>query len=389
MGTFMQGVALGYFVYELTGSKWLLGATGALQMGPSLILSLPAGVVADRVQRRRLILCTQTSAVLLSFTLATLVALNRLQVWEILVISTLSGVAIAIESPTRQAFVVDLVGPEDLPNAIAWNSLVLNGARVLGPALGGIVIRFGGVAPVFYFNSVSFVAVILALLLMRLPDNRRQFVRHPVEELKEGLRYLQGSPDLLILLAFMGVIALFAMNFTVMMPILAHDVLHTGAIGLGWMWSAIGVGAVAGSLTIVRWSRHAVSGGLLWATAITTGAAEIALALTRNLGPALIVLAIIGWSTGAFLAGVNSAIQARLDEVFRGRVLSVYSMIFSGTAPAGALFSAGLAGVGGAQLSLGAAGGISLLAALALLPFKSRHVAPSRSDAQAPSQAAS
>jgi MFS family permease len=374
MGTFMQQVALGYLVYDLTGSKWLLGATAALQMGPSLLLSLPAGVLADRVQRRHLIMVTQSSALLLAFSLATLIALHRLQVWEILLISTLSGIAIAVESPTRQAFVVDLVGKDDLANAIAWNSLVLNGARVLGPAVGGVVIRFGGVSPIFYFNSVSFLAVIVALLLMRLPDNRRSETRHPLEELRAGLTYLAHSSALVLLLSLMGTIALFAMNFNVLMPIVARDELHAGADGLGWMWSALGVGAVLGSITVVRWGRAAVAGPLLLAAAFVTGAGEIMLGSVHTLSLALLALVAVGWSTGTFFAGINSAIQARVEDVYRGRVLSVYAMIFSGTGPLGGLFAAGLAGAGGASLSLAVAGAISVVTPLVVWPFARRYL---------------
>lgn len=368
----MQQVALGYLVYDLTGSKWLLGATAALQMGPSLLLSLPAGVVADRVQRRHLIIGTQSSALLLAFSLATLVALHRLQVWEILLISTLSGIAIAVESPTRQAFVVDLVGKEDLANAIAWNSLVANGARVLGPAVGGIAIRYVGVAPIFYFNSISFLAVIIALLLMRLPDNRRTTTRHPLEELREGLAYLRRSPGLVLLLTLMGSVALFALNFNVLMPIVARDVLHTGSEGLGWMWTAVGVGAVLGSITVVRWSRSAVEGPLLLATAFVTGAALIALGTVQTLTPGLVALLVVGWSSGTFLAGINSAIQARVREALRGRVSSVYTMILIGTGPLGGLLAAGLAGAGGAPLALIVTGGFTALTPLVVWPLAHR-----------------
>jgi MFS family permease len=390
MGTFMQQVALGYLVYDLTGSKWLLGAITALQTGPSLLLSLPAGVLADRVQRRYLIMTTQTTALLLAFTLATLVALHALQVWEILVISTISGVAIAVESPTRQAFVVDLVGREDLANAIAWNSLVLNGARVIGPAIGGVVIRFGGVAPIFYYNSISFLAVIVALVLMRLPRNRRQDVRHPVVELREGLGYLLRSPAVVLLLGLMAVVAVFAMNFTVLMPIMARDTLHVGAEGLGWMWAALGAGAVVGSVTVVRWSRAAVDGPLLFLAALLTGMGEMSLGAVRTLPLALAALLLVGWSTGMFFAGVNSAIQDRVADVFRGRVLSVYAMVFSGSGPLGGLFAAGLAGAGGAPLSLAVAGAVCLAAALLLWPVALRRLQPpGRAGAEAAAERAS
>jgi len=322
LGTFMQQVALGYLIYDLTGSKWLLGVIAALQMGPSLLLALPAGVLADRVQRRRLIMATQSTALLLAFSLATLIALHRLEVWEIMVISVLSGIAVAVEMPTRQAFVIDLVGKDDLPNAIAWNSLVLNGARVIGPAIGGVAIRLVGVAPIFYYNSVSFLAVIVALLLMRLPGNQRAGGRHPLADLQEGLRYLRNAPSLMLVLALVGVVATFTMNSAVIMPIFARDVLHLGADGLGLMWTALGVGAVVGSVTVVRWSRAAVAGPLLLVAAGGAGAAALGLSLSR------------------------------VADHVRGRVLSVYSMIFIGTGPVGGLLTAALAGIGGAPLAL-------------------------------------
>lgn len=367
MGTFMQQVALGYLVYDLTGSKWLLGAIAALQMGPSLLLSLPAGVLADRVQRRRLVMSTQTTALVLAFILATLTALHQLQVWEILAISTVSGIAIATESPARQAFVVDLVGKADLPNAIAWNSLVINGARVVGPAVGGIVIRYVGIAPIFYYNSLSFLAMILALWSMRLPPAQRVAGR-PLSELREGLVYLQRAPAVVLILFLLGVVATFAMNFSVLMPIFARDVLRTGAEGLGWMWTSMGVGAVIGSMTVVRWSRAAVRGSLLLSSAAIAGAAELGMAGSTHLTVTLVALLVVGWSTGAFLASANSAVQHRVDDAVRGRVLSVYAMIFAGTAPLGGLLTAWLASLGGAPLALGVGGALCLLATIGLMP---------------------
>lgn len=366
MGTFMQSVALGYLVYALTDSKWLLGIISALQMGPSLLLSLPAGVVADRVNRRSLILGTQISALLLAFTLATLTALNQLQVWEILVISTLSGIAIALESPARQAFISQLVEPADLPNAIGWNSLVVNGSRVIGPAAGGIIIRFLGVAPIFYFNSLSFLAMIVALLFMSLPAfiPRR---RHPLEDLREGLLYIRRAPAIMAILALVALMATFIMNFSVLMPVIAHDLLHTGAVGLGWLWTAFGLGAVAGSATVVTWSRAATGGRLLLSASLIAAVSTFALAVAPNLVGAMLLLVAVGWSTGAFFAGANAAIQHRVTDAVRGRVLSVYSMIFAGSTPLGGLFVAWLASAGGVARALAGAGGVTLAGVLLLV----------------------
>jgi MFS family permease len=374
MGTFMQLVALGYLVYDLTGSKWLLGAISALQMGPSLLLSLPAGVVADRVQRKHLILLTQSSALILAFSLATLTALHRLEVWEILVISTLSGIAIALESPARQAFVSNLVGRPELSNAIAWNSLAINGSRVLGPAVGGVAIRYLGVAPIFYFNSFSFLAVIVALIAMRLPSSPRMTQQPPLLQLREGLSYLRQAPAIKLILGLLAVIATFVMNYSVLMPVLARDALHTGPEGLGWMWAGMGLGAVAGSLTVVVWSRSAIQGALLLSSALAACISTIALAAVQALLVAVALLLVVGWSTGAFFAGANAAIQHRVDDRLRGRVLSVYAMIFAGSGPIGGILVAGLASVGGVRLSLLVSGLAGIALTLAIAPLVTRRL---------------
>jgi MFS family permease len=369
VGTFMQIVALGYLIYDTTGSKWLLGLLPVIQMGPSLLLSLPAGVLADRVQRRRLIIGTQTTALILAFCLATLTATHRLRVWEIVVILTISGIAIAVESPARQAFVSDLVGAEDLANAIAWNSLGLNGARVLGPAVGGIAIRFVGEAPIFYYNSLSFLAMIVALSLIRLPEPERMDHRHPWAALAEGVRYIRHTPAIVVILALTAIVGTFVMNFSVIMPVLARDVVHTNAAGLGWMWTGLGIGAVAGSMTVVRWSPAAVRGPLLLAAAILAGVSTMAMSIASQLAAILPLLLITGWCTGTFFASANSAIQHRVHDAVRGRVLSVYTMIFAGTAPIGGLFTAAVASAGGASLMLFVAGVICTTGCCGLAPL--------------------
>jgi MFS family permease len=369
MGTYMQQVALGYLVYDLTSSKWLLGVVGALSMAPSLFLALPAGVVADRVRRRNLVLCTQTSAVVLAFALATLLALHQLQIWEILVISTLSGVAVAVEMPARQSLVVELVGKEDLSNAIAWNSLVFNGSRVVGPAIGGLVITYLGIAPIFFFNSASFLAVIVALLTVQLPNVVRPLRRRPWDEFREGMDYLARSPSLIGLLAFLAVVATLVMNFNVIMPIFARDILHGGAEGLGWMWTAMGVGAVAGSITIVKWSQAAVRGRLLIASALLAGLSELAMAFSRSMPLTLVILTVVGWSISTFSSCTNASIQARVQDEVRGRVVGVYSMFLVGSGPLGSLVTAALAGAGGAPLPLAVAGVTCTVAAVATAPW--------------------
>jgi predicted MFS family arabinose efflux permease len=241
----------------------------------------------------------------------------------------------------------------------------MNGSRVLGPAVGGVAIRFVGVAPIFYYNSLSFAAMIGALLLMHLPTMAAAG-RHPWRDLREGLDYLRRTPSIVLILALVAAVATFVMNFSVLMPVIAHDTLHTGPTGLGWMWTAMGLGAVAGSMTVVAWSRAAVAGPMLLLVALVASASTAALAVTTAMPAALAMLLVVGWSTGAFFASANSAIQHRVTDRVRGRVLSVYSMIFAGTTPLGGLFVAAVASTGGVSLALAAAGGVSLAIGLML-----------------------
>jgi MFS family permease len=367
MGTFMQAVALGYLVYGLTHSKALLGLITVLQLGPSLVFGLPSGVLADRVVKRRLLLTTQSTALVLALALATLTATHSLQVWEIVVIMSISGLAIAVEGPTRQSFVVDLVGMDDLPAAIGLNSVSVNLARVLGPAVGGLAVEAFGVAPVFYYNAFSFLAVICALLLMRdLPPRAVNAVRHPLAQLMEGLQFIKASRSIGLILLLIAAIGTFGFNFQVLMPILARDTLHTNASGLGWMWAALGLGAVLGGATVVRWSRQAQAGTLLPVAALAVGVFDIGAGLGHSMIVVILMLVGAGWGNGVVFAGANTAIQARVDNALRGRVLSVYTMVFTGSAPLGAIFASALANAGGPRLALLVGGVLCLLAFAAL-----------------------
>ena len=367
MGTFMQAVALGYLVYGLTHSKALLGLITVLQLGPSLVFGLPSGVLADRVVKRRLLLTTQSTALVLALALATLTATHSLQVWEIVVIMSISGLAIAVEGPTRQSFVVDLVGMDDLPAAIGLNSVSVNLARVLGPAVGGLAVEAFGVAPLFYYNAFSFLAVICALLLMRdLPSRAVNAVRHPLAQLMEGLQFIKASRSIGLILLLIAAIGTFGFNFQVLMPILARDTLHTNASGLGWMWAALGLGAVLGGATVVRWSRQAQAGTLLPAAALSVGVFDIGAGLGHSMMVVVLMLVGAGWGSGVVFAGANTAIQARVDNALRGRVLSVYTMVFTGSAPLGAIFASALANAGGPRLALLVGGVLCLLAFAAL-----------------------
>jgi len=237
IGTWMQSIGQAWLVLELTHSAWLLGVVGALQFLPIMLLSLFGGVLADRLPKRKVLLFTQSFAMLQATILWILVATGHIQVWEVLVLASLLGLTNSVDMPTRQAFVVEMVGREDLPNAIALNSSLFNMARVVGPGLGGLIIAWLGVAPLFLLNALSFIAVIIGLALIRMNDlyapAKRSLSRGEtpkqsmLQSLREGLTYVARTPSVLLVIVVIGVISLFGINFNVILPLFATDVLHS------------------------------------------------------------------------------------------------------------------------------------------------------------------
>src|SRR3989454_3074587 len=258
IGTWMQSIGQAWLVLQLTHSAWLLGVVGALQFLPIMLLSLFGGVLADRLPKRRVLLFTQSFAMLQAVVLWILVASGHIQVWEVLVLASLLGLTNSFDMPTRQAFVVEMVGREDLPNAIALNSSVFNMARVVGPGLGGLIIAFLGVAPLFLINAISFIPVIIGLFLIDTKGLHAQVKRvtaqkdaprpSTLQSLREGLAYVVHTPAILLIIAVIGVISLFGINFNVVLPLFATDVLHVGAVGFGFISSAFGLGSLLSAL---------------------------------------------------------------------------------------------------------------------------------------------
>jgi MFS family permease len=373
-GTWMQTIGQAWLVLELTHSAWLLGVVGALQFLPVMLLSLFGGVLADRLPKRKVLLFTQSFAMLQATILWILVATGHVQIWEVLVLASLLGLTNSIDMPTRQAFVVEMVGREDLPNAIALNSSLFNMARVVGPGLGGLIIAWLGIAPLFLLNAISFIAVIIGLALIRMNDLYALAKRSTskaeapkqstLQSLREGLAYVARTPSVLLIIAVIGVISLFGINFNVILPLFATDVLHSGALGFGILSATFGLGSLFSALWLA-WGNRRPSIQHLLTGALAFSVLEIFFALSHLYVLSLVLIAAVGFAMIAFSATANTTLQTVTPDHLRGRVMSVYMVVFAGSVPLGNLFTGGLAHFYGAPISLLIGGGLSLIAAIA------------------------
>ena len=364
-GTWMQSVAQSWLVYRLTGSSALLGVTAFCSQIPVFVLAPLAGTVADRGDRHRIMVVTQTISMLLAFVLGVLTMTGRVQVWHVLVLSSGLGVVNAFDIPARQSFVVTMVGREDLMNAIALNSSLVNGARVVGPAVAGILVAAVGEAWCFLINAMSYVAVIAALLMMDVPKTRRERHLHsPLRDTVEGFRFVGRTAPVRALLLLLGVISIAGTPYAVLMPIFADSILHGGARGLGMLMAASGLGALGGALSLA--GRRGVRGLGQW-VAVSAASFGITLglfSLSRNFWLSTALMVPVGFSLMVEMASSNTLIQAMVPDRLRGRVMSVYSMMFLGMAPFGGLAAGYAAERIGAPATIAAGGLICVAAAM-------------------------
>jgi MFS family permease len=363
IGTWMQNVAQSWLVYRLTGSALLLGVVGFAGQVPVFLFAPLGGIAADRHNRHRIVIATQTASMLLAFILAVLTlthAIDR-RVWLIFVLASLLGVVNAFDIPGRQSFLVEMVGKGDLMNAIALNSSMFNGARVIGPAVAGILVAKIGEGWCFFANGVSFIAVIIGLLMMRVQSPARAAIASPFEHMMEGFRFVNRTGPIRALLLLLGLVSLVGMPYVVLMPIFADQILHGGARGLGILMGATGVGALLGALTLAF--REGVKGlGRLvaWCCA-GFGASLVLFSFSRNFWLSVILLLPVGYCMMLQMACSNTLIQVMVPDALRGRVMAVYSMMFMGMAPVGALLGGAMADRLGAPLTV-AVGGVACLA---------------------------
>jgi len=364
VGTWMQRIALGWLVYRLTGSELLLGVVGFAGQVLTFLAAPFAGVLADRADRRGLLVATQTLAMVQAFVLAGLTLGGVVTVWQIVVLSAVLGLINGFDIPIRQSFVVEMLeSRQDLPNAIAMNSFLVNGARLAGPSVAGVVIAVVGEGVCFLLNGVTFVAVIAALLAMRVrPLERPVHKRHVLSHLREGLAYVAGfAPIRAVLL--LATVSLLGMSYAVLMPAFAKTVLHGGPETLGWLMAAVGVGAMGGAVLLALRSSVRGLGRVLAAACGLFGAALIGFAFSRDLYVSLGLLAVAGFGMMVEFASTNSLIQTLVDDDKRGRVMSFYVMAFMGMAPFGSLLAGGLARAFGAPVAVAVGGAGCMLAA--------------------------
>ncbi len=362
IGTWMQSVAQSWLVYRLTGSALLLGTVGFAGQIPVFLLAPAGGAVADRHNRQRVVIATQTSAMILAFILAALTLTGRVRVWEIMVLAWLLGVVNAFDIPARQAFIVDMVGKEDLMNAIALNSSMFNGARVIGPAIAGVLVASIGEGWCFFANAVSYIAVITGLLLMKLgPLRVAGRAGSAIKDVAEGFRFVWRTAPVRALLLLIGVVSLTAMPYVVLMPIFADQILHGGARGLGLLMGATGVGAVAGALALAMRSGLRGLGNWVAVACAGFGVSLILFSFSHWFWISVVLLVPAGFSMMLQMAASNTLIQAMVPDHLRGRVMAVYSMMFMGMAPLGALWAGGAANKLGAPITVAIGGVICLI----------------------------
>ncbi len=340
VGTWMQTVAQGWLVLELTNSPFYVGLVSALGSLPILLVSLPAGVFADRANKHRLVILTQSLSLLQALVLAILIWAHRIALWQVAAISVFLGLVNAFDTPTRQAFMVELAGKEDLTNAIALNSSAFNAARVVGPSIAGVLISAVGLAWCYFLNALSYVAVIAGLAMMRLPPFVPPAPTGGLERFREGLRYVRGDRRVFALIGTMALISIFGFPFLVLMPVFARDVLAVGAVGLGFLMAATGLGAVLAALGLAAFGPHVRKGALLVWTGPVFGLSIALFALTRWFPLALAILPVSGGAMILNNAVTNTLLQSVVPDGLRGRVMGFFTFVFIGMAPFGA-FQAG------------------------------------------------
>ena len=368
VGTWMQQIGSGWLVLQLTDSPFWLGLVSFAAALPILLFSLPAGVLADRVDRRRLLLCTQALSCTLATTLAALTAAGAVRIWYVLALTFLSGTVMAFHMPTWQAVIPDLVGKERLVNAVGLNSAAFNGAAVVGPAIAGVVLGAFGPAACFAINAASYLAVVAALLAIRTPSvGQAGGAVNLAENVGTGLRFIGRRRLILALFALAAIVSLAARPYLQLLPIFARDVLGGDARLYGSLMAANGVGALGGALLTAGFARVPRKALVLLACVATFSAGLIAFALVPLAPVALALLVLIGGATTLFMSATNTVIQGLAPDDVRGRVLSIWSMIAAGVMPLGSLLLGGLASATGRVAWVLAGGaGVALLAAVAV-----------------------
>jgi MFS family permease len=365
-GTWMQNVAQAWFILVLThGSAFAVGALALCQFGPYALGGLFGGSLADRLNSRRTLVGTQTASMIVAAALAILALTGSAQVWEVFLLAAANGAILILDTPVRQAFTIEMVGRAELPNAIALNSSLFNASRIFGPAIAGVLIATTGVGVCFLINAISYVAFVIALVLMRDSElhaiNRGAVRPTLLRGVGEGLAYAWRTPTVRLVLLVMLAIATLAINFNVLLPLLAAHTLRSGPEVFGLLSASFGGGALAGALTSAGLSRASLK-LVLWG-GVGFGASLLLLAAANTVWEACVGLALTGFMFSLYASQSNASLQMVVPDRLRGRVLSLYGYVFFGTAPLGGLFTGWICGRLGTSADLLIAGGVSVVAA--------------------------
>ena len=376
IGTWMQNVGQAWLVLELTHSSLKLGIVSALQFLPMLFLSLFTGPFIDYFDKRRIIIWTQAALMTLAFVLSVLVWTGTVQYWHVVVLATLLGIVNTIDMPARQAYIIDLVGKEDLMNAIALNSSIFNAARAVGPALAGLLITAVGTAACFFVNGVSFLAVLAGLLFMNVTcvSCREKPSYNVLQDVREAIGYIRATPVVLTTILLVSVVSIFGTNFNVLVPVFAKMELHRDAAAFGLLLSSFGAGALIGSVSLTILSQWGPKESILLSGGMGLSLSLMLIGLQRSYALTALLLAMAGLSMVTFFGMANTTVQLNTEDRLRGRVMSLYTLSFGGLTPFGSLFAGSVAHWIKAPLTF-ALGGLICGAVFLIVIMKRRNIA--------------
>lgn len=368
MGTWMQRTAQLWLVYSITKSPFLLGILGVFQFGPMLLFSLFAGTLVDKFPKKKMLILTQTTLMLQAFVLAFLVWTGHVQYWHILILATILGFTNTIDMPTRQSFIIELVGKEDLMGAVALNSAIVNLAKIVGPAISGLAIIYLGTASCFFLNGISFIAVLIGLTLIKAPtDNLRKPKNNLFSEVFAGLKYITSRELLLNTILVILAVGTFAMNSDIIIPVFAKEILHKQANGYGFLLAAMGAGSLIGAMIVSARSKRGPNNRLLFGSALLECLLYMILGFIHGYLTSMMFIVVLGFFSVVFLTTANSMVQLNSDNDYRGRVMSVYTLGFAGTTPIGNFFAGSVTEKLGANAGFFACGAVTIVLIVLIL----------------------
>jgi MFS family permease len=380
IGTWMQNIGQDWLVLELTGSAAKLSVVAAVQFLPMMLLSLFAGPVIDRYPKKRTLVFTQSALAVLALALSIITATHIVRYWMILVLALLLGLVTLVDNPTRQSYVIELSGREALVNAVSLNSAAFNAARIFGPGLAGLLIEAIGIAPCFLLNALSFIAVIAALLRIDAREGPRKRaivgMRELVADAREGVSYIRARKEIALPIALLAIVSTIVINYNVFVPTFAKITLGRTASGYGFLMTSMGFGALAAALMLAVRSGKGPSKLRLYGGALGLCASLGACGLQRSYALSCVLLALSGFAMISFVSSTNATLQLSSDDGHRGRVMSVYSLVFGGVTPIGSLYAGAVSELAGPGFAMALSGGLGLVASALLLRGRSSHRPP-------------